>query len=65
VLMGKGDGTFQAKTDYDVGTCPYSVAVGDFNGDGKTDLVATSLARYRALRSLPIVAHDDLFCGRG
>ena len=27
--------------------------------------VATSLARYRALPSLPIVAHDDLFCWRG
>ena len=27
--------------------------------------VATSLARYRALCSLPIVARDDLFCWRG
>ena len=28
-------GTFAAKVDYAAGTCPVSVAVGDFNGDGK------------------------------
>jgi large repetitive protein len=44
VLLGNGDGTFAAATDYPVG--PYSqsgndltaVAVMDFNGDGKPDL---------------------------
>ena len=34
-------------------------------GPGEFGLVATSLARYRALCSLPIVARDDLFCWRG
>jgi len=29
---------FQAAVDYNVGTNPVSVAVGDFNGDGKPDL---------------------------
>ncbi len=38
VLLGKGDGTFQAKVDYPAGTDPTSVLVGDFNGDGKADL---------------------------
>src|SRR5262249_50315666 len=40
VLLGKGDGTFQAAHKYPVGSHPYSVAVGDFNGDGVADLAA-------------------------
>jgi hypothetical protein len=42
VLLGNGDGTFQARTDYAVGTTPVAVAVGDFNGDGKLDIVAAN-----------------------
>jgi len=46
VLMGKGDGTFQAPSTIDLGFYNYygvldgaaSVAVGDFNADGKLDL---------------------------
>jgi hypothetical protein len=39
ILLGNGDGTFQAPVNYAVGSDPISVAVGDFNGDGKPDLV--------------------------
>ena len=35
----KGDGTFQAKQSFSTGNGPFFVAVGDFNGDGKSDLV--------------------------
>jgi len=42
VLLGNGDGTFQAAVRYDVGPSPSSVTVGDFNGDGKLDLVAAN-----------------------
>jgi len=37
VLLGNGDGTFQAAVNYGAGSDPVSVAVGDFNGDGKPD----------------------------
>jgi hypothetical protein len=43
VLLGNGDGTFQAAVEYAAGTNPVSLAVGDFNGDGNTDLVVANL----------------------
>ncbi len=39
VLLGNGDGTFQAAVNYSTGPSPTWVAVGDFNRDGKLDLV--------------------------
>jgi hypothetical protein len=38
VLLGNGNGTFQSQKTYATGVLPFSVAVGDFNGDGKLDL---------------------------
>jgi len=42
VLLGNGDGTFLPRVDYAVGLGPSSVAVGDFNRDGRADLVTTN-----------------------
>src|SRR6266568_1526731 len=42
VLLGNGDGTFQAPRTFPVGIHPAQVAVGDFNGDGKPDLVVSN-----------------------
>ena len=42
VLLGNGNGTFQAAVNYGAGSSPYSVAVGDFNGDGKADLAVAN-----------------------
>src|SRR5262249_29082061 len=42
VLLGNGNGTFQAPTKIAFGSEPRSVSVGDFNGDGKLDLAVTS-----------------------
>jgi Concanavalin A-like lectin/glucanases superfamily/FG-GAP-like repeat/PKD domain/Cadherin domain/RTX calcium-binding nonapeptide repeat (4 copies)/FG-GAP repeat len=42
VLLGNGDGSFKPAVQYAVGSFgsgPWSVAVGDFNGDGHPDLV--------------------------
>ena len=39
IFLGKGDGTFTTlTTSIAVGTFPYSIVVGDFNGDQKLDL---------------------------
>ena len=44
VLLGNGDGTFQAKQSFTAGSCPVMLLWRDFNGDGKSDLVTTNFA---------------------
>jgi trimeric autotransporter adhesin len=58
VFLGNGDGTFQAEAQGPITTPIYtnSVAVGDFNGDGVPDLVA----------SFPSSSTDtEIFLGKG
>jgi len=42
ILLGNGDGTFEAAVTYPVGVEPYGTVAGDFNGDGKLDLAVTN-----------------------
>ncbi|NJM24109.1 MAG: DUF4347 domain-containing protein [Richelia sp. SM1_7_0] len=42
ILLGNGNGTFNASTTVAVGFNPYSVSVGDFNSDGKLDLATAN-----------------------
>jgi uncharacterized protein (UPF0548 family) len=42
VLLGNGDGTFQSAVNYAAGAAPVSVAVADFNGDGRPDLAVVN-----------------------
>ena len=46
ILLGKGDGTFNLASTFTGGAVSYyeSMAVGDFNGDGKLDLLVTDYA---------------------
>ncbi|MFL6501119.1 MAG: FG-GAP repeat domain-containing protein [Candidatus Udaeobacter sp.] len=41
VMLGNGDGTFRPKNDFPIGTQTQAVAAGDFNSDGRIDLVVT------------------------
>jgi hypothetical protein len=42
VALGNGNGTFKAKTTTSVPALPERLVVGDFNGDGKPDVITTS-----------------------
>ena len=47
VLLGNGDGTFKSHVDYVTNSGsrgPFSVAIGDLNGDGKPDLVTANIS---------------------
>ena len=59
VLYGKGDGTFENVVEYAAGvagqTAPGSVAVGDFNKDGKPDIVVSSSNAYGVLGGISVL----------
>jgi hypothetical protein len=42
VILGNGDGTFDAPTYYSVGSSPWNVVVGDLNNDGIQDLAVAA-----------------------
>lgn len=57
ILLGKGDGTFQNRMDYGAAQ-PRSVAWGDFNHDGRADLVFANQnpSTVSVLLDLPVLA---------
>jgi hypothetical protein len=64
VLLGKGSGTFAAKTDYTFGSPhstdptrarPSMVALGDLNGDGKLDIAVAQDSGYSAVNTVVVL----------
>jgi hypothetical protein len=51
-MLGNGDGTFQAPVQYTAGNEPISVAIEDFNGDGKPDLAVANSGANQVLNML-------------
>jgi hypothetical protein len=49
ILLGNGDGTFQAPQSYAIGCAPSLVAVGDVNNDGHLDVVVANSNIYTYL----------------
>lgn len=49
ILLGKGDGTFLPPAFYETGQSSFGPVVGDFNGDGKQDLLLISWDSYSLL----------------
>jgi hypothetical protein len=52
ILLGNGDGTFQAAREYAAGGTPFSVVAADFNGDGVLDI---AMADYTASGTVSIL----------
>lgn len=78
VLLGNGDGTFVAAVSFTTGAFgsnPYSVAIGDLNGDGKLDLAIANVGTDNVavlLNTAPtgaavptFAAHVDFAAGDG
>jgi hypothetical protein len=57
ILLGNGDGTFQARAEYPVASWNQAVAAGDFNRDGALDLMVTEHLTSRfGLRLPPLIS---------
>lgn len=64
VLVGNGNGTFYEAANPQfyatVLSIPMSVAVGDFNGDGRSDLAVASLYGYDIYETTPLNGHVNI-----
>jgi hypothetical protein len=55
IVLGQGDGTFEPARDFAAEGSPFSVTVGDFNGDGQQDLATANLLDGGASGSVSIL----------
>ncbi|HET8782772.1 MAG TPA: VCBS repeat-containing protein, partial [Pyrinomonadaceae bacterium] len=52
VMLGNGDGTFRPRVNYTAGAQSQDLAVGDFNSDGRTDVVVSLISQEFSLALL-------------
>ena len=58
ILLGNGDGTFQAPSYFRSGMHPASIAVADFNRDGNLDLAIVDMGEYPSAGAVSILLGD-------
>jgi hypothetical protein len=63
ILAGNGDGTLQTKIDFPAGSAASQMAAGDFNGDGKVDLVSASGTLSLLLQTTATLSSGALIFG--
>jgi hypothetical protein len=53
IFFGQGNGTFDNQIPYltELGSCPYSLSVGDFNNDTQLDIVVA----YHGIKSIGVL----------
>lgn len=61
VLLGNGDGSFQAKQTYPVGEGALAVALGDFNADKKLDILVAGTVNTFSKASVFLGTGDGTF----
>src|SRR5258708_7319856 len=64
ILLGNGDGTFQQAVVEDNPTAPRAFAVGDFNGDGVSDLAVAHTCSDETHCAAPLPGVNILRCVR-
>jgi hypothetical protein len=58
LLLGNGDGTFQAPASFAAGDFPVGIATGDFNGDGNPDVVVADFGTSVGVAAVTILLGD-------
>jgi len=61
VLLNNGNGSLEAKRDFQTGRGPRSVALGDLNGDGKPDLATANILSDTGTASVLLNTGEGIF----
>ncbi len=65
LLLGNGNGTFQAATNYPLGIRPFAIAQGDFNKDSKNDIAVAYAGNNPDASNPPLVKNVSVLLGTG
>src|SRR6266487_3567945 len=59
VFLGNGNGTFKSPVNYGSNGTPVALGTGDFNHDGRTDILAANFNGNNATHVATLVGHGD------